>query len=217
MWNTFSGGFKTQQYTLNVPLEIAFLTIHHILTCSLITYGRTLLEVRYPLQHHRLCEYCSVTQSCPTLCNPMDCSMPDLPVPHHLLKFAQVHVHWISNAIQPYHALTTSFLHSIFPSTGDFSSGSAVCRWLKYWSFSIHPSNEYSGLISLKIDWFALLTVQRFSGVFLAPQFKGINSLVLCLLYGPALTTVCDHWEDHSLDCTDLCQPSDVSAFQHAV
>ena len=167
MWKTFSGGFKTKQCTLNVPLEIVFLKIRHVLTCSSITYGRTLLEVRYLLRHHRLCEYCcSVTQSCPTLCDPMDCSMPGLPVPHHLLKFAQVHVHWIGNAIQPSHLLTPSFLPSIFPSIGDFSSGSAVCRWLKYQSFSIHPSNEYSGLISLKIDWFALLTVQGLSGVF---------------------------------------------------
>ena len=50
-----------------------------------------------------------------------------------------------------------------------------------------------------------------------APQFEGINSLVLYLLYSPALTTLCDHWEDHSLDYTDLCQQSDIFAFQHTV
>ena len=50
-----------------------------------------------------------------------------------------------------------------------------------------------------------------------APQFKGINSLALCLLHSPALTTVCDHWEDHSLNYKDLCQQSNVFAFQHTV
>ena len=50
-----------------------------------------------------------------------------------------------------------------------------------------------------------------------APQFKGVNSLALCLLYSPALKTIADHWEDHSLDYTDLCQQSNVSAFQHTV
>ena len=95
----------------------------------------------------------------------MDCSKLGLPVPHHHTKFAQVHVHCISDAIQPFHPLMPLLL-SIFPSIRDFSNESAVhIRWPKYWSFifSISPSNEYSGLISLKIDWFDLLAVQ---GVF---------------------------------------------------
>ena len=79
-------------------------------------------------------------------------------------KFAQVHVHFISDAIHPSHPLIPSSPRpSIFPSIRDFSSESAVCiRWSKYWnfSFSISPSNEYSGFISFKIDWFDLLTVQ---------------------------------------------------------
>ena len=106
---------------------------------------------------------CSVTQLCPPLCDSMDCSKPVLPVPHHLPKFAQVHVHCICDARQPSHPLTPLLLHSIFPSIRDLSNESAVrSRWPKYWSFSfiINPSNEYSGLISLKIDWFDLLAVQ---------------------------------------------------------
>ena len=55
-----------------------------------------------------ICCCCSVAKSCPTLCNPMDCNTPDLPVPHHLLEFAQVHVHWIGDAIQPSHPLMHS-------------------------------------------------------------------------------------------------------------
>ena len=86
-------------------------------------------------------------------------STPGLPVPHHLLKFAQVHIHCISDASQPSHPLKLV----IFPSIRDFSNESAVhIRWPMYWnfSFSIISSNEYSGLISLKIDWFDLLGVQ---------------------------------------------------------
>ena len=70
---------------------------------------------------------CSVAKSCPTLCNPMGCSTPGLPVPHHLQEFAQVHVYCISDAIQPSHPLMPSSpLPSIFPSIRDFSSDSSV-------------------------------------------------------------------------------------------
>jgi len=97
-------------------------------------------------------------------CDPMDCSTPGLPVPHQLPEFAQVHVYCISDAAQPFHPLMPSFpLLSVFPSTRDFSNESSLhIRWPKYWSFSfsISPSSEYSGLISLKIDWFDFLAVQ---------------------------------------------------------
>ena len=94
----------------------------------------------------------------------MDCSRPDFPVHHQLPKLAQTQVYRVSDAIQPSHSLSPLLLlPSIFPSIRVFSSMSALhIRWLKYWgfSFSIRPSNEYSGLISFKIDWFDLLTVQ---------------------------------------------------------
>ena len=112
-------------------------------------------------------------------------------------------------------------LPSIFPSLRDFSNElSFVIRWPKYWSFSssIRPSSEYSRLISLKIDWSDLLAVLRdFQGSSPALQFEGINSLMFCLLYDPSLTTPCDHWEDLSLNCMDLCQQRNVSAFPHIV
>ena len=98
------------------------------------------------------------------LYNPKDCSTPGLPVPHHFPKFAQVHVHYIGDAIQPSHPLMPSFLlPSIIPSIRDFSNELSVCiRWPKYWSFSfsISPSNEYSGLLSFKFDRFDLPAVQ---------------------------------------------------------
>ena len=106
------------------------------------------------------CCFCSVAWSCPTLCNPMNCSMPGFSVLHYLPELAQTHVHWVSDAIEPSHPLLPpSPLPSIFPSIRVFSIESALhIRWPKYWSFSfsMSPSNEYSGLISFKIDWFAL-------------------------------------------------------------
>ena len=97
-----------------------------------------------------------------------------------------------------------------------FSNKSVLhIRWMKYWSFilSISPSNEYSGLISIRIDWFDLLEVQETQESSPTPRFKSINSLVLSFLYGPTLTFVCDYWKNHSFDYTDLCCQSDVSAF----
>ena len=104
---------------------------------------------------------CSVAQSCLTLCDPMDCSMPGFPVLHHLPEFAQTHIHWVSDAIQPSHPLS-SLLPSVFPSIRVFSNESALrIRRLKYWSssFSLCPSNKYSRLISFRIDWLDILAV----------------------------------------------------------
>ena len=109
-------------------------------------------------------QFSSVAQSCPTLCDPMDCSTPGLLVHHQLLEFAQTHVHWISDAIQPLILCCPLLLPpSIFSSIRVFSNESVLCiRWPKYCSFSfnISPSNEYSGLISFRMDWFDLLAVQ---------------------------------------------------------
>ena len=94
----------------------------------------------------------------------MDCSMPGFPVHHQLPELAQIHVHRVSDAIQHLvlcHPLL--LLPSVFPSIRVYSNESVLCiRWSKYWgfSFNISPSNEYSGLISFRIDWFDLLAVQ---------------------------------------------------------
>ena len=93
----------------------------------------------------------------------MDCSTPGLPVHHQLWELTQTHVHRVSDAIQPSHPLLPLLLPpTIFPSIRVFSSESVLCiRWPKYWSFSssISPSNEYSGLISFRMDWLDLLAV----------------------------------------------------------
>ena len=107
---------------------------------------------------------CSVAQSCPTLCDPVGCSTPGFPVHHQLPELVQTYVHWVGDAIQPSHPLLSPFfLSSIFPSIRIFSNRLSLhIRWPKYWifSFSISPSNEYSGLISFRIYWFDLLAVQ---------------------------------------------------------
>ena len=109
-------------------------------------------------------QFSSVTESCPTLCDPMDCSTPGFPVHHQLPGLAQTHVHWVGDAIQPSHPLLSpSLLPSIFPSIRvSFNESVLHIRWPKYWNFSfnISPSKEYSGLISFRIDWFDLLPVQ---------------------------------------------------------
>ena len=104
---------------------------------------------------------CSVTKFCPTLWNPMDYSTPSFPVFHCLLEFTQTHVHWVS-AIQMSHPLSSLLLlPSNFPSIRVFCNELVLrIRWPKYWSFNFSPSNEYSGLISFRIDWFDLLAVQ---------------------------------------------------------
>ena len=110
--------------------------------------------------------WCSVAQSCLTLCNPMDCSMPGFPVHHQLLELAQTYIHGVSDAIQPSHPLPSpSPPASIFPSIRVFSNESALCiRWPEYWSFSLSssPSNEYSELISFRINWFHVFAVAHF-------------------------------------------------------
>ena len=110
------------------------------------------------------CCHCSVTQSCLTLCNPMNSSMPGFPVLHYLLELLKLMS--IESVMSFNHLILCCLLlllPLIFPSVRVFFNVSAVhIRWSKYWSFSFSISlyNEYSGLISFRIDWFDLLTVQ---------------------------------------------------------
>ena len=129
----------------------------------------------------------SVAQSCPTLCDPMDCSMPGLPVHHQLPELAQTYVHQVSDAIQPSHPQL-----SPSPPAFNLSQHQGLFQWVssshqvaKYWSFSfsISPSSEYSRLISFRIDWMDLLAVQGLSRVFSNTtvqkhQFFCINSFL---------------------------------------
>ena len=138
-----------------------------------------------------------------------------------LLKLKSVESMMPSNHLILCHFLL--LLPSVFPSIRVFSSESALhIRRPKDWSFSISPSSEYSGLISLRIDAFDFLA--SFLGGNLesprdsqesspAPQMKSTNSSVLSLPYDPTLTSIYDYWRIHSFDYLDFCWQSDVSAF----
>ena len=131
-----------------------------------------------------------------------------------LLKLLFIELMMSSNHLNFCHPLL--LLPSIFPSIRVFSNESSLrIRWPEDWSFSfsISPSNEYSGLISFRMDWLDLLAVQGTLKSSPTPQFKSINSSVLSFLYSPTLTSIHDYWKNHSFDQMNLCWKSNVSAF----
>ena len=147
----------------------------------------------------------SVTQSCPTLCNPMNCSTPGLPVNHQHLELAQTHVHRVGDTIQPSHPLS-----SPSPPVFNLSQHQDLFHW-------VGSSNQVAKVLELQLYH---LSFQRNPRVDLlqnglvgspcsprdsqesspTPQFQSINSLVLSLLYSPAHTSIRDHWKNHTLD-----------------
>ena len=154
-----------------------------------------------------------VTKSCPTLCNPMDCSTPDLPVFHYLPESAQTHVHWVSDAIQPSHPLALPA-----PPAFNLSQVQGFFQWVGS-SYQMTKGLEPQ-LQHQSFQWIVRVDLLQDSLVWSpcsprdsqesspAAQFKSINSLALSLLYGPTLTSVHDYWTNHSFDYTDLCQQS---------
>ena len=146
-------------------------------------------------------QFRSVAQSCPTLCNPVDCSSPSFPVHHQLPELTQTHVHRVGDAIQHLILCHPLLPPSIFPSIRVFSNEAVLyIRWPKYWSFSfsISPSIEYSRFISFRMDWLVSPSgSQEYSPT---PQFKSISSLALSFLYSPTLTCIHDYWKNHSFD-----------------
>ena len=125
---------------------------------------------------------------------------PSFTISQSLIKFMSM------ESMMPFNHLILCcpllLLPSIFPSIRVFSNElSRLIRGLKYWSFSICPSNEYSGLIPFGTYWFDLLAVQgTLKSLLLTPQFKSINSSVLSFLYSSTLRSIHDHWKNHSLD-----------------
>ena len=144
-------------------LKILILQVHkyNILFC--LCFHQCLSTMYYSVQ------FSSVAQLCLTLCDPMNRSVPGLPVHHQLLEFTQTHIHRVGDAIQPSHSLLSpsppapnpSQHHSLFRWV---SSSHQVAKVLEY-SFSFSPSNEHPGLI-FRMDWLDLLTVQGLSRVF---------------------------------------------------
>ena len=149
-------------------------------------------------------QFSSITQSCSTLCYPMDCSMRGLPVHHQLPEFTQTHVHWVGDAIQPSHPLAspspTAF--NLSQHQGLFSESVLHIRWPKYWSFSfrISPSDTIWDWFPLGLIGWISLQSKGFSRVFSNTTFKSVNSSALSFLYSPALTSIHDYWKNHSFD-----------------
>ena len=150
----------------------------------------------------------SVTQSCPTVCNPVVYSMPGLPVPHYLPslpKFMSFVMVIPSSHLILWHPLL--LLPSIFPASRTFP----VSHLFTSGDQNIGASASASVLPMSIQGWFPLIVTglislmsKELSGSSPAPQFKDINSLAFWFLYGPALMAICDHWEDHSLDYTNF-------------
>ena len=150
-------------------------------------------------------QFSSVTQSCPTLCNSMNRSMPGLPVHHQLPEFTETHVHWVSDAIQPSHPLS-----SPSPPAPNPSQHQGLFQWVK-------SSHEVAKLLEFQPQHQSFQWTPRTGLLYNAlvgspcsprdsqessptPQFRSINSLVLSFLYSPTLTFIHDHWKNHSLD-----------------
>ena len=154
-----------------------------------------------------------VVQSCPTLCDPMDCSTPGFPVLHHLLELAQTHVHWVSDAIQPSYPLSPLLLLlTVFSSIRVFSNELTLCiRRPKY----IGVSASVSVLLMNIQDWLvgSPCSPRDSQESSPTPQFKSINCSAFSLLYGPTLTSIHDFWKNYSFDYTDLCWQSNVFSY----
>ena len=150
-------------------------------------------------------QFSSVTQSCPTLCDPMDCSTPGLPVHHQCLGFTQTHIHRVSDAIQPSHPLS-----SPSPPALILSQHQGLFQWLgssqqvaKVLEFQLqHQSFQW--LFRTDFLWDGLVgspcSPRNSQESSPTPQFKSINSLALNFLYSPTLTSIHDYWKNHSLD-----------------
>ena len=139
------------------------------------------------------------------------------PCPSQLPEFTQTHVHLVGDAIQPSHSLSSHFPPAFNLSCIRVVSNKSVLHimWPKYWSFSfsISHSNEYSGLISFRIDWFDLLAVQSTLKSLLQhhnskASVPPCSAFFMVQLSHPIII----NWKNHSFDCTDLCWQRDVSA-----
>ena len=160
-------------------------------------------EVKHALYSYY--RFSSVAQSCLTLCHPMNRSMPGLPVHHQLLEFTQIHVHRVSYAIQPSHPGSSpsppdpnpSQHQSLFQWVNSLHEVAKVLEFqLLHHSFQRNPRADVlqNGLVGSPCS---PRDSQESSPT---PQFKSISSSALCLLHSPTLTSIHDHWKNHSLD-----------------
>ena len=150
-------------------------------------------------------QFSSITQSCPNLCNLMNHSTPGLPVHHQLPEFTQTHVHWVGDAIQPSHPLP-----SPSPPALNLSQHQGLLKWVsslhqvaKGLEFQLQrQSFQWTARTDLLYDGLVRspCTLRDSEQSSPTPQLKSINSSVLSFLYSPTLTSIHDHWINHSLD-----------------
>ena len=150
-------------------------------------------------------QFSSVTQSCPTLCNPTDCTIPGFPVHHQLPEFTQIHVHWVGDAIQPSHLLS-----SPSPPALNLSQHQGLFKW-------VSSSDQVAKVLEFQLQHHSFQRNPRAdllqNGLVGSPcsprdsqessptsQVKSINSSTFSLLHSPTLTSIHDHWKNHSLD-----------------
>ena len=161
--------------------------------------------IAYNFFSKNLHQFSSVTQLCPTLCDLMNRSTPGLPVHHQLPEFTQTDVHRVSDAIQPSHpllspsppALNLSQHQGLFKWVSSSHKGSKLLElWLQHQSFQWTPRSDLlkDGLVGSPCG---PRDSQESSPT---PQFKSINSSALSFLYSPTLTSIHDHWKNHSFD-----------------
>ena len=146
-------------------------------------------------------QFCSIALSCPTLCDPVDCSTPGLPVYHQLPEFTYTHVHRVSDAIQPSNPLSSpSHAFNFSEHQGLLQWVMSSHRWPEYWSFSISisPYNEYSRLISFRMDWLDLLAVPGTLKSLL--QYHSSKASILWHSAFFIFQFSHDHWKNHSFD-----------------
>ena len=146
-------------------------------------------------------QFSSVAQSCLTLCDPMDCSTPGLLVHHQLLEFTQTPVNWVSDALQPSHPLSSPSPPAFILSQhqGLFQWVSSLHQVAKVLEFQ-HQSFQWTPRTDFLQDGLVGSPCSPRDSKESSPQFKSINSLALSFLYSPTLTSIHDHWKNHSLD-----------------
>ena len=150
-------------------------------------------------------QFRSVAQSCPTLCDPMNCSTPGLPVHHQLPEFTQTHVHRVGDAIQPSHPLS-----SPSPPALNLSQHQGLFQWVsslhqvaKVLEFQLqHQCFQWTPRTELLYDGLggSPCSPRGSEESSPTPQFKSVNSSALSFLHSPTLTSIHDHWKNHSLD-----------------
>ena len=148
-------------------------------------------------------QFSSVTQSCPTLWDPMNHSTPGLPVHHQLLEATQTHVHCVGDAIQPSHPLSSASPPALNPSIRVFPNESALCiRWPKYWSFSFSISLSKNIQDWVPLGWTGWISLQSkaLSRVFSNTTVQKHQFFGTQLPQSSTLTFIYDHWKNNSLD-----------------